>query len=101
MPQKPEMPTQQERYYIAGVEKLLRTGVSLENVADAILDFTPEQLLEVAGICVETQSDCRLLLQWVGWLGDLVAWLKSLPTGLAQDVLDAFKAAAEESSLCR
>jgi hypothetical protein len=101
MPQKPEMPTQQERYYIAGVEKLLQTGVLLENLADTILDSTPEQLLEVAGICVQTQSDRRLLLQWVGWLGDLVAWLKSLPADLAQDVLDTFKAAAEGSSHSR
>jgi hypothetical protein len=99
IPQKPDMPTHQELHYIAGVEKLLQTGVLLENVADTILDSTPEQLLEVAGISVETQIDCRLLLQWVAWLGDLVAWLKSLPADLAQDVLDAFKAAAEGSSL--
>jgi len=99
MPQKPDMPSQQELHYLAGVEKLLQTGVLLENVADTILDSTPEQLLEVAGISVETQIDCRLLLQWVAWLGDLVAWLKSLPADLAQDVLDTFKAAAEGGSL--
>jgi hypothetical protein len=101
IPQKPDISTQQELHYIAGVEKLLQTGILLENIGDTILDSTPEQLLEVAGISVETQIDSKLLLQWVAWLGDLVAWLKSLPADLAQEVLDTFKAAAEGGSLSR
>ena len=31
IPQKPDMPTQRELHYIAGVEKLMQTGVLLEN----------------------------------------------------------------------
>jgi hypothetical protein len=101
MPEKPFVPTQQELYYIAGIEKLLQTGVPLENVADMILDFTPEQLLEVAGISLETETDARFLLRWITWLDDLVTWLKSLPKDLAQEVLNRFRAAAEGSFIYR
>jgi len=87
MPQKPSLTTPAELHYIAGIERMLRSGVHLHPL-NTLLDFTPEQIFEVGGITIATKSDLDCYCQYVNWLCDFIDWFNSLPTELAANVAE-------------
>lgn len=82
MPQKPPLPTHTELHYIAGIERMIDSGAS-PNVLKAVFEYTPEQLLQISGIIIETQNDLTLFVTYVQWLSDVGAWYKSLSEDVA------------------
>jgi hypothetical protein len=94
MPQKPPLPTQTELHFIAGIERMLCLGVPL-NTMDIVLNYTPEQLLEVSGISVETQMDLDFFIPYVQWLNDCSNWYKSLPEDLAATIAEGLRKYAQ------
>jgi hypothetical protein len=85
MPQKPPLPTHTELHYIAGIKRIMNSGASLDSL-QTVLEHTPEQLFEVSGIIIETQSDLDFFVTYVQWLSGVAAWYKSLSQDLADMV---------------
>lgn len=92
MPQRPPLPTPAELHYIAGIERVLRSGVA---ALDALLEYTPEELFGISGISLETQSDADFFIHYVQWLRDVAEWHKSLPDDLAGLIVDGLATSAE------
>ena len=91
MPLKPDVTSHTELHYIAGIERMIRSGVTMGAILDTLLDCSPEQLREVWGITVETQSDMKFLVKYVEWLCDVAVWHRSLPPDLAGMVTEGLE----------
>ena len=91
MPLKPHVTTHTEMHYIAGIQRMIRLGITQGAMLDTLLGCTPDQLREVWGMTIETQSDMDCLVKYVEWLCDVAVWHNSLPPDLAAMVAEGLE----------